>query len=76
LQILPATIAIRRFPKTLNPFGGGTDYIQHIGFMFSIAIGANNFRFASGKAAARAMKVPLYGTPAGSILRRILEDEA
>jgi hypothetical protein len=76
LQILPATIAIRRFPKTLKPFGGGTDYIQHIGFMFSIAIRANNFKFTSERAAAREMKVPLYGTPASSILRRILEDEA
>jgi len=47
-----------------------------MGIMFSIAIRPNNFKFASGKAAARATKVPLYGTPAGSILRRLLEDEA
>jgi hypothetical protein len=42
----------------------------------SIAVQANHCKLARGKAAARAMKVPLYVTPAGSILRRILEDEA
>jgi hypothetical protein len=29
---------------------------------------ANNFKFASGRAAASPMKVPLYGIPTGSIL--------
>jgi hypothetical protein len=35
----------------------------------SIAVRANKFKFASGKASARPMKIPLYGTPTGSILR-------
>jgi len=45
-------------------------------YVVSIAVRANNFKFASGKAAARPMKIPLYGTPTGSILRQLLEDKA
>jgi hypothetical protein len=37
-------------------------------YVVSIAVRANNFKFASGKAAARPMKVPLSGTPTGAIL--------
>jgi hypothetical protein len=43
-------------------------------YVVSIAVRANNSKFASGKAAARPMKVPLYGTPTGSTLERLLED--
>jgi hypothetical protein len=42
----------------------------------SIAVPVNNFKYASGTAATRPRKVPLYGAKAGSILRRLLKDKA